>query len=98
MTKASITGSETMIDKRFDRIEAKLDQVVDTLAELARIDEKVNSSHHRIDRHQVRLDHLEDAQRAVTEKLTTYASRGMLIERAAWIVFAALVTTSAKFF
>ena len=87
-----------MIDKRFDRIEAKLDQVVDTLAELARIDEKVNSSHKRLDRHQVRLDYLEDAQRTVTEKLTTYASRGMLIERAAWIVFAALVTTSSKFF
>ena len=86
-----------MLEKRFDRIEAKLDQVVDTLAELARIDERLNSSHKRLDRHEVRLDHNDKAQRLVAERLATYGSRGMMVERAAWVVFAALITMAVKF-
>ena len=88
---------ELSIEKRFDRIEAKLDQLSDTVAVLARIDERLVSSHKRLDRHEGRLNALEGDIRQVEQSMAKQAGKGMVAERAAWIIFAAFVTAIAKF-
>ena len=85
------------IEKRFDRIEAKLDQLSDTVAVLARIDERLVSSHKRLDRHEGHLNALEGDIRQVEQSMAKQAGKGMVAERAAWIIFAAVVTAIAKF-
>lgn len=86
------------IDRRLDRMEAKLDAVSETLQHLARIDERLTGSHKRIDRHDQRLDALEVQVRLVDKQMAQNAGRGMIVERAAWVVFAAIVTAVSKFF
>ena len=85
-------------DTRLDRIESKLDRVVETLEMLARIDERQNSLEQRINRHELRLDGLEDDQQETNEAMAKAQGRGMIIERGAWIVFAAAVSISAQIF
>ena len=81
---------------RLDRIEQKLDRVVDALADLARIDERQDALAQRIDRHEFRLDLIEDATNATAETLAKSAGQSRLIERAAWIVFAAALSVVAS--
>ena len=85
------------IEKRFDRIEAKLDQLSDTVAVLARIDERLVSSHKRLDRHEGRLNMLEGNIREVEQNMAKQVGKGIVAERAAWIIFAAVVSAVAKF-
>ena len=91
-------GMQLDIEKRFDRIEAKLDSLTDTVAILARIDERLVSSHKRLDRHEVRLDMLEGNIRDAETAMARNAGKGMVAERAAWIFFAAAIAATAKFF
>ena len=81
---------------RLDRIEQKLDRVVDALADLARIDERQDALAQRIDRHEFRLDLIEDQAQQNSETLAKSAGRGLLIERGAWIVFAAAVSLASS--
>lgn len=90
-------GMQLDIEKRFDRIEVKLDQLTDTVAILARIDERLVSSHKRLDRHEVRLDLLEGNIRDTETTVARAAGKGMVIERAAWILFAAAITVVGNF-
>tara|TARA_X000000950_G_scaffold1680_1_gene1827 strand:+ start:15169 stop:15438 length:270 start_codon:yes stop_codon:yes gene_type:complete len=85
-------------EQRLDRIETKLDRVVETLEMLARIDERQNSLEQRINRHELRLDGIEDDAQETAEAMAKASGRGMIIERGAWIVFAAAVSISAQIF
>ena len=90
--------SADVFDKRLDRIEAKLDQVSETLGHLARIDERLTGGHKRIDRHEQRLDQLEDQQRTIETRIAETMGKSMVVERGAWIVFAAVATGIAHIF
>ena len=92
-----VVGMSLDIEKRFDRIELKLDQLSDTVAILARIDERLVSSHKRLDRHEVRLDMLEADIRNTEQTIAKTAGKSMVGERAAWIIFAAAISAAAKF-
>tara|TARA_A100001518_G_C1199596_1_gene43364 strand:- start:250 stop:531 length:282 start_codon:yes stop_codon:yes gene_type:complete len=81
---------------RLDRIEQKLDRITDALADLARMDERQDALAQRIDRHEFRLDLLEDQVNATSETLAKSAGQSRLIERAAWIVFAAALSVVAS--
>jgi len=81
---------------RLDRIEEKLDKVVDALADLARMDERQDALAQRIDRHEFRLDLIEDQVNATSETLAKSAGQSRLIERAAWLVFAAALSVVAS--
>ena len=85
------------IEKRFDRIELKLDQLSETVAVLARIDERLVSSHKRLDRHEVRLDLLEGNIRETETAMARVSGKSMVAERAGWIIFAAVIAASSKF-
>ena len=87
-----------VFDKRLDRIESKLDSVSQTLSHLARIAERLTGRHKRIDRQQQRLDMLEDQQRTVETRIAETMGKSMIVERGAWIVFAAVATAIAQIF
>jgi len=89
---------ETSTDRRLDRIESKVDQVVVTLAELARIDERVSGGHKRIDRHEVRLDLIENTQRNLEKAVAKTMGKSMIAERASWILFASAVAALSQYF
>lgn len=88
----------TIETSRLDRIEEKLDRVVETLQMLARIDERQDSLEQRINRHELRLDGIEDDQQETAEAMAKAQGRGMIVERGAWILFAAAVSVSAQIF
>ena len=88
---------DVTISKRFDSIETKIDKLTDTVAILGRIDERLVSSHKRLDRHEVRLDLLEGNIRDTETTVARAAGKGMVAERAAWILFAAAITVIGKF-
>ena len=88
---------DVTIEKRFDSIETKIDKLSETVAILGRIDERLVSSHKRLDRHEVRLDLLEGNIRDTETTVARAAGKGMVAERAAWILFAAAITVIGKF-
>jgi hypothetical protein len=90
--------SVEVFEKRLDRIESKLDQVSTTLTHLARIDERLTGGHKRIDRHEQRLDQLEDSQRVIETRIAETMGKSMVVERGAWIVFAAVASVITQIF
>lgn len=86
------------IDSRFDRLENKLDEVTKTLSELKRLDERLISSHKRLDRHEGRLDGLEDNQRDIEKSIVQAESKSRISERAFWIVFSVALSALVKNF
>lgn len=86
------------IEKRFDRLESKLDEVTKTLSELKRIDERLISSHKRLDRHEHRLDALEVEQREIEKNIAKAESKSRIAERAFWVVFSVGLSLVVKNF
>lgn len=81
---------------RLDRIEQKLDRITDALADLARLGARQDALAQRLDRHEFRLDLIEDQTNATSETLAKSAGQSRLIERAAWLVFAAALSVVAS--
>ena len=76
----------------------KLDGVSQTLTHLARIDERLTGGHKRIDRHEQRLDLLEDQQRTIETRIAETMGKSMIVERGAWAVLSAGATGIAQIF
>lgn len=84
-------------EQRLTRIEEKLDKVSETLSQLARIDERQSGFELRLQRHEKRLDQIEDDVRVTDTAMAKMTGKGILIERAGWIIFAAAASlVSAK--
>ena len=79
-------------EQRLTRIEEKLDKVSETLSQLARIDERQSGFELRLQRHEKRLDQIEDDVRVTDTAMAKMTGKGILIERAGWIIFAAAAT------
>jgi len=86
------------IDKRFDRLEAKLDEVTKTLSDLKAIEERLISSHKRLDRHELRLDQLETNQRTIEKDMASAESKSRIAERFVWILITALAAVVGRNF
>ena len=85
-------------EQRLTRIEEKLDKVSETLSQLGGIDERQSGFEARLNRHEKRLDIIEDDVRVTDNALAKMTGKGLLIERAGWIVFAAVTSlVSGKF-
>tara|TARA_B100001094_G_C17936089_1_gene673183 strand:+ start:25 stop:294 length:270 start_codon:yes stop_codon:yes gene_type:complete len=83
---------------RLTRIEAKLDQLAVMMSDLARLDERADGIEVRINRHELRLDVIESQTNRLSESVAKGEGKGLLIERAAWILFAAVVSSISHFF
>jgi uncharacterized coiled-coil protein SlyX len=86
---AVIPGNEV----RLQRIEEKLDKLNDTIAEFARIEERMLSVFKRLDRHEKRLDDQEDDIRNLSNDVLLNTKTSNNIERMFWI----FVTAGASF-
>tara|TARA_R100000406_G_scaffold24929_2_gene15986 strand:- start:375 stop:656 length:282 start_codon:yes stop_codon:yes gene_type:complete len=86
---AVIPGNEV----RLQRIEEKLDKLTDTIAEFARIEERMLSVFKRLDRHEKRLDDQEDDIRNLSNDVLLNTKTSNNIERMFWI----FVTAGASF-
>jgi len=78
---------------RLQRIEEKLDKLNDTIAEFARIEERMLSVFKRLDRHEKRLDDQEDDIRNLSNDVLLNTKTSNNIERMFWI----FVTAGASF-
>lgn len=86
------------INKRFDRIESKIDKLSDAMVSLARTEEKIMAMeaekanlNDRLNRHSEKLDELNDK---VNENGRTVST----INKIVWVVVAAVVTVAVKSF
>lgn len=86
------------INKRFDRIESKIDKLSDAMVSLARTEEKIMAMeaekanlNDRLNRHSQKLDELNDK---VNENGRTVST----INKIVWVVVAAVVTVAVKSF
>ncbi len=86
---AVVPGNEV----RLQRIEEKLDKLNDTIAEFARIEERMLSVFKRLDRHEKRLDDQEDDIRNLSNDVLLNTKTSNNIERMFWI----FVTAGASF-
>ena len=84
-------------EARLTRIEEKLDKVSETLFELARIDERQEGFEVRINRHELRLDMIESKLDQTSDSLIRMSGKGIVIERGAWILFAAALSMMTHF-
>ena len=82
---------------RLDRIEKKLDRLSQMLETLARLDERSDAIEQKLQRHELRLDLIEKDTNENSIQLSRMSGRGLLIERGAWIVFAAAVGVLSQF-
>ena len=89
-----------MIDDRdrLNRIEQKLDQLAVMLTDLARLDERADGLEVRVNRHELRLDIIENQTNRHSQIIAKGEGKGLLIERAAWILFAAVMSSISHFF
>ena len=76
-------------DSRLERIEEKLDKLSDTVADLARIEERMLSVFKRLDRHEKRLDDQEDDIRAISNDVLLNSKSVKGAERLMWIAISA---------
>lgn len=82
---------------RLQRIENKLDQLSELVGQIARVDERVVSIHKRLDRHEKRLDWLEEQKRDLEAVVSQGSATTKLYERAGWIVFSATIAFIATY-
>lgn len=76
-------------DTRLDRMENKLDKVVDALERLVRLEEKHDAVLGRVLRNEGRLDRHADRLHAAEERLNASAAISGRVERFVWVVLAA---------
>lgn len=84
--------------KRLDRIENKIDKLVEVVASLARLEERMDAVVQRVDRHEYRLDDQEQHTESLTEKVNENTSSRNTLERFVWLVVAAIASTVAYMF
>jgi tetrahydromethanopterin S-methyltransferase subunit G len=103
----SLTGCDDVMEEvvagpnysnRLDRIENKLDSVVETLNALARVEERQFAANKRMDRFEFRLDHNEGEIDQIKGKLTHTSTISKGTERLLWVLFAAVLSSAARYF
>jgi len=85
-------------DERLSRIETKVDQLAVMMSDLARLDERADGIEVRINRHELRIDVIESQTNRQAETLAAMSGKGLMIERAAWVLFAAGVGAASHIF
>ena len=84
------------LQDRLLRIESKLDRLTEQLSELGRIDERTDAAHARLNRHEVRLDWVEQEHRTLSQQVQKSTGSSQIWERFGWLDFAGLVAAAAQ--
>ena len=81
-------------DQRLERIEEKLDKLSDTVANIARVEERILTIFNRLDRHEKRLDDQEDDLKELNNNVILNSKSIKNAERFAWVI----VSATASFY
>ena len=82
------------IDRKLDRLSADVQALTN---QAGRVDERLSGTDARLKRHELRLDQIETDQREMEQEFARSHGKGAVMERAAWILFAAALTLGQKF-
>jgi chromosome segregation ATPase len=93
-TAMDLQQTLSSIDAKLDRLSAAVHALSN---QASRVDERMIGHDARLKRHELRLDQMEDAQRDIEQQVAVHTGRGAMMERAAWILFAAALTLGQKF-
>ena len=83
---------------RLDRIETKLDRLTEVVGQFSALDTKLEGFDGRMSRFELRLDLIENQTNKHSETFAKNSGRGLIVERAAWVIFAAVVAFLSKIF
>lgn len=83
------------LSDRFDRLDEKLDVLVSTMA---RYEERLSAGNSKFERHEYRLDHIEGRVNVIENDVSRAHGRGMIFERAAWVIFSAALAILVTYF
>ena len=84
-------------EQRLERIEEKLDKLSDTVADLARIEERMLSVFKRLDRHEKRLDDQEEDIKELSNAVLLNTKTSSNIERMFWVCVTAGASLTVYF-
>jgi DNA repair ATPase RecN len=79
-------------EQRLERIESKLDKVSYSVADFARIEERLLSAFKRLERHEKQIDRHQDDIKTLTSSVLTNSRTLQFGERMFWIVVTAAVS------
>lgn len=81
-----------MTEQRLERIEGKLDRLSTSVADFARIEERLLSAFKRLERHEKQIDRHQDDIKALTSSVLTNSRTLQFGERMFWIMVTAGVS------
>lgn len=81
-----------MTEQRLERIEGKLDKLSYSVADFARIEERLLSAFKRLERHEKQIDRHQDDIKALTSSVLTNSRTLQFGERMFWIMVTAGVS------
>lgn len=79
-----------MTEARLARMEAKIDKMAEVLAEIKALDERIISVAQRVNRHEYRLDHMEDQNNDQESRIVEIESVSKTLVKVTWGVITAL--------
>ena len=94
MESMDLAQTLASIDRKLDRLSADVQALTN---QAGRVDERLQGADARLKRHELRLDQIENDQREIEQEFARSHGRGAVIERGAWILFAAALTLGQKF-
>jgi len=87
-----------MSDERLTRIEDKLDKLSKVIADIVRVEERINASGDKISRLEHRMDVYENDFRDLKDTVIQNSSSMRIGERVVWICIAAAIGIAAMSF
>jgi uncharacterized coiled-coil protein SlyX len=85
-------------NRRFDRLETKIDKLTEVLTNVARVEEKLIGTDARLKRHELRLDDGEKKLEELVEQVTTNSMVVKVGQGIVASIWAALIGTVAYLF
>jgi len=82
------------LSDRFDRLDEKLDVLGQIVA---RYEERLAAGNNKFERLEFRLDHIENRVNAIENAVSQMGGKTIMWERAAWIVFSAVIAFLATY-
>jgi len=79
-----------MTEARLARMEAKIDKMAEVLSDIKALDEKILSLAQRVNRHEYRLDHMEEQNNEQESSIVDLEARMSLVTKVIWGVVTAL--------
>lgn len=80
------------VEKRFDRLEVKIDKLTDVVADLARMEERLVSQSERMTRIESRVDTVENGLLELADAVRANTSAVNFANKLFWTVIAAVIS------